>query len=70
MKISEKLQQAEDAQKPYIAFEFYPPRSAEGVTNLTKRFGRMLKQGSLRERAKFDPHAHVLNAESRQTLQH
>ena len=47
MKISEKLAQAEATQTPYIAFEFYPPRTADGVANLTKRFGRMQQQNPL-----------------------
>ena len=42
MKISEKLAAAEATQTPYIALEFYPPRTADGVANLTKRFDRML----------------------------
>lgn len=29
--------------KPFIAFEYYPPRTEEGVANLYKRLGRMAK---------------------------
>ena len=44
VKLIEKIKAAEAEDKPYVAFEFYPPRTAEGVTNLYKRFGRMVQQ--------------------------
>lgn len=43
-KIINLLAEAEKEGKPYIAFEFYPPRTADGVANLTKRFARMQQQ--------------------------
>jgi hypothetical protein len=45
-KISDAIAEAEASSRPYIAFEFYPPRTAEGVNNLTKRFDRMLLQSA------------------------
>ena len=33
--------------KPYIAFEYFPPRTEEGVANLKKRFARMASQKPL-----------------------
>jgi methylenetetrahydrofolate reductase (NADPH) len=35
------------AKEKYVAFEYYPPRTAAGVANLTKRFGEMAKQEPL-----------------------
>lgn len=31
--------------KPYFAFEYYPPRTEDGVKNLCNRFGQMAKKG-------------------------
>jgi hypothetical protein len=50
VKISEKIKAAEAEGKTWVAFEFYPPRTADGVANLYKRFGRMTLQSALRGR--------------------
>ena len=47
VKIIDRIREAETAKAPYIAFEFYPPRTAEGTANLTRRFARMLGQKPL-----------------------
>ena len=31
---------------PYVAFEYFPPRTADGVAALQKRFVRMASQGA------------------------
>ena len=36
--------------KPWVAFEYFPPRTAEGVANLYKRFVRMASQSAWRAR--------------------
>lgn len=41
MHISEKLTDQEVAQKPGISFEFFPPKTAQGVQNLYDRMDRM-----------------------------
>jgi methylenetetrahydrofolate reductase (NADPH) len=41
MKISEKLREAEKAHKPTYSFEFFPPKTAQGVQNLYDRMDRM-----------------------------
>lgn len=50
VKISEKIKAAEAEGKTWVAFEFYPPRTADGVANLYKRFGRMTQQSALLRR--------------------
>jgi methylenetetrahydrofolate reductase (NADPH) len=45
VKIIDKIREAERKDSPYIAFEYYPPRTADGVANLYKRFARMAQQG-------------------------
>ena len=35
-----------ESDKPWVAFEFYPPRTPDGVANLYKRFGRMEQQSA------------------------
>jgi len=47
VKLVDSIREAEGKEGTYIAFEFYPPRTAEGVSNLTKRFARMLQQKPL-----------------------
>jgi methylenetetrahydrofolate reductase (NADPH) len=37
---------AEKGDTPYVAFEYFPPRTAEGVASLQKRFVRMASQGA------------------------
>ena len=32
--------------QPYVAFEYFPPRTADGVASLCKRFKRMASQGA------------------------
>ena len=34
-------------QKPFIAFEYYPPKTQAGVTNLMKKFATMAQQKPL-----------------------
>ena len=46
VKIVDRIHEEEAKKKPYIAFEFYPPRTAEGTNNLTRRFARMLQQSA------------------------
>lgn len=41
MHISEKLAQAEQAKKPTFSFEFFPPKTGQGVQNLYDRMDRM-----------------------------
>ena len=38
---------SEDSENPLIAFEYYPPRTKEGVSNLYERFVRQAKQQPL-----------------------
>ena len=44
-KISDKIKEAEAAHKPFIAFEFFPPRTPEGLENLYKRCTNFAAQG-------------------------
>lgn len=46
VKLIEKIKAAEAEDKPWVAFEFYPPRTADGVANLYKRFDRMTQQSA------------------------
>ena len=39
--------QAENGDKPFVSFEYYPPRTEEGVKNLYSRMDRMAKQNPL-----------------------
>ena len=41
MHISKKLAQAQDAGRPTFSFEFFPPKTAQGVQNLYDRMDRM-----------------------------
>jgi len=41
MHISKKLRQAEEAGRPSFSFEFFPPKTAQGVQNLYDRMDRM-----------------------------
>ncbi|KAF1812067.1 methylenetetrahydrofolate reduct [Eremomyces bilateralis CBS 781.70] len=41
MHISERLRAAEEAGRPSISFEFFPPKTAQGVQNLYDRMDRM-----------------------------
>ena len=41
MHISQKLAEAEKAKKPSFSFEFFPPKTAQGVQNLYDRMDRM-----------------------------
>ena len=43
-KISEILAEREKSAEPWVAFEYFPPRTADGVANLYKRFRRMSSQ--------------------------
>ncbi|KAK3082310.1 hypothetical protein LTS18_007867 [Coniosporium uncinatum] len=45
MHISEKLAEAEKAKKPTYSFEFFPPKTAQGVQNLYDRMDRMHGMG-------------------------
>lgn len=46
-KISDVIAEKEAAKKPYFAFEYYPPRTEDGVKNLLNRFDKMVQQGNL-----------------------
>ncbi len=41
-KLIEQIRAHEAAGRPFIAFEYFPPRTAEGVANLYKRLERMV----------------------------
>src|ERR1700743_1202255 len=41
MHISAKLQESARARKPTFSFEFFPPKTAQGVQNLYDRMDRM-----------------------------
>jgi methylenetetrahydrofolate reductase (NADPH) len=41
MKVSERLAEAERTQKPTFSFEFFPPKTAQGIQNLYDRMDRM-----------------------------
>src|ERR1700753_3624560 len=41
MHISNRLHEAERAQKPSFSFEFFPPKTAQGIQNLYDRMDRM-----------------------------
>ena len=43
-KIIDLIHSREAAGATYIAFEYFPPRTADGVTTLYKRFKRMATQ--------------------------
>uniref|UniRef100_A0A7S1C6C6 Methylenetetrahydrofolate reductase (NAD(P)H) n=1 Tax=Bicosoecida sp. CB-2014 TaxID=1486930 RepID=A0A7S1C6C6_9STRA len=43
----EETKDGEPTGKPFIAFEYYPPRTDDGVANLYKRLGRMAQQEPL-----------------------
>lgn len=45
--IIDKINACIDEKKPFIAFEYFPPRTADGVTNLYARVERMAKQQPL-----------------------
>lgn len=45
VKISQVLKEAEETGKPYVALEFFPPHTPEGVANLYKRFKIFQSQG-------------------------
>ncbi|WVO15924.1 methylenetetrahydrofolate reductase [Cryptococcus depauperatus] len=45
MKITEKLQKAEKEGRPFWSFEFFPPRTAQGLQNLYDRIERMRNLG-------------------------
>lgn len=47
MKIIDKIKAAEASGKPAVSFEYFPPRSEEGVKNLYDRLGRMKEQEPL-----------------------
>jgi methylenetetrahydrofolate reductase (NADPH) len=47
VKIIEKIKEADASGGIYIGFEYFPPRTSEGVANLLSRFGRMAAQGPL-----------------------
>jgi len=46
-KISDKIRRCEANGKPFVSFEYFPPRTAEGVQNLYDRIGRMATQNPL-----------------------
>jgi methylenetetrahydrofolate reductase (NADPH) len=45
MKITEKLAKAEKEGRTYWSFEFFPPRTAQGLQNLFDRIERMRNLG-------------------------
>ncbi|KAJ1939997.1 methylenetetrahydrofolate reductase 1, partial [Linderina macrospora] len=47
MKVSEKIAQAVAAKQPFFSFEFFPPKTDQGLVNLYDRIERMSKLGPL-----------------------
>ncbi len=47
--MTEAIAAAEASKKPYVAFEFFPPRTPEGLENLYKRCVNFAAQGALVE---------------------
>ena len=45
-KIIDRVRELEAQGSTYIAFEYFPPRTAEGVATLYKRFKRMATQSA------------------------
>lgn len=45
MKITEKIQQAAQDDRSYWSFEYFPPKTAQGVQNLYDRMERMYQLG-------------------------
>ncbi|KAJ2132389.1 methylenetetrahydrofolate reductase (NAD(P)H) met13 [Coemansia sp. RSA 921] len=45
MKVSDKLKQAEDSKQPYFSFEYFPPKTEQGLANLYDRIERMARLG-------------------------
>ena len=45
MKITDKLAKAEREGRPFWSFEFFPPRTAQGLQNLFDRIERMRELG-------------------------
>jgi hypothetical protein len=46
VKISEKIAAYEANPEPFFSFEYFPPRTDDGVANLYKRLDRMKNQGT------------------------
>jgi methylenetetrahydrofolate reductase (NADPH) len=46
-KICDEIKKCEDEERTFIAFEFFPPRTAEGVTNLNAKFATFATQKPL-----------------------
>lgn len=51
-KISELIRERRPEDGPFIAFEFFPPRTESGVQNLRARFARLQQQGMLQARCR------------------
>ncbi|KAJ2786628.1 methylenetetrahydrofolate reductase 1 [Coemansia interrupta] len=47
MKVSEKIQQAAAAGTPFFSFEYFPPKTEQGLMNLYDRIERMSRLGPL-----------------------
>ncbi|KAJ1947385.1 methylenetetrahydrofolate reductase 1 [Kickxella alabastrina] len=47
MKLSEKIQKAIDGKTPYFSFEYFPPKTEQGLANLYDRIERMSRLGPL-----------------------
>ncbi|KAJ1921801.1 methylenetetrahydrofolate reductase (NAD(P)H) met13 [Mycoemilia scoparia] len=47
MKIVDKILKAEEENRPYWSFEYFPPKTQQGVVNLYDRIGRMYNLGPL-----------------------
>ncbi|KAJ2356821.1 methylenetetrahydrofolate reductase 1 [Coemansia erecta] len=45
MKVSDKLRQAEASNQPYFSFEYFPPKTEQGLANLYDRIERMSRLG-------------------------
>ena len=45
MKISQKIQAKLDAKETFFSYEYFPPRTADGVENLFERMDRMASYG-------------------------
>lgn len=45
MKVIDKIRRADEEQRPYWSFEYFPPKTTAGVQNLFERMERMYNLG-------------------------
>ncbi len=49
--VIEKIRQQQVEKKPFVSFEFFPPKTEEGVPPLLERMKRLQRQGTLKARS-------------------